>query len=399
MNKEEERPMRQIKRAEFHSAAVSARLTVLVTLLLCIASVPAGAEGPNIVSFDAPGADTNAGDYNGTFASGINNRGAVAGYYIDATNVYHGFVRSSDGMFTTFEAPGADTTTNSFNGTVAAAINDLGEITGNYWDVSGFSHGFLRSPDGTFTTFDVPDAGGYGSTPIALNWEGAVVGYYTDQNYLFHAFVRNPNGAFVMWVGPGSCDTNGSQGCYGSAAFNINGFGVIVGSYADNSGNFVNHSYVRDLAGKLKPFGVPGAGTGSYQGTGCPGCALGFNQFGIVAGIYIDANGVQHGFVRSLDGRFTTFDVPGAGTGSRQGTGCPSDCPTSLNDWGAITGTYIDAGNVYHGYLRNPAGKIVTVDPRGSIFTLSSGINDFGVVTGYYQDANNVYHGFLAVQN
>jgi hypothetical protein len=39
----------------------------------------------------------------------------------------------------------------------------------------------------------------------------------------------------------------------------------------------------------------------------------------------------------------------------------------------------------------------VTVDPVDSIFTLSSGINDFGVVTGYYVDANFVYHGFVAV--
>jgi len=156
---------------------------------------------------------------------------------------------------------------------------------------------------------------------------------------------------------------------------------------------------VRTLNGQLQPFDVPGAGTGSYQGTGCPGCALGFNQFGAVAGTYIDANSMQHGFLRTHDGRFTTFDAPGAGTGGGHGTGCPHDCPTSLNDWGAITGTYIDASNVYHGYLRSPAGKVVTVDPLGSIFTLSSGMNDFGVITGYYQDANNVYHGFFAVQD
>jgi hypothetical protein len=29
---------------------------------------------------------------------------------------------------------------------------------------------------------------------------------------------------------------------------------------------------------------TPGAGTGSYQGTGCPGCARGLNQLGAVAG-------------------------------------------------------------------------------------------------------------------
>ena len=114
-------------------------------------------------------------------------------------------------------------------------------------------------------------------------------------------------------------------------------------------------------------------------------------------GTYIDVNSVQHGFLRSPDGTFTTFDAPGAGTGSYQGTGCPSDCPTSLNDFGAIMGTYIDTNGVLHGYLRSPNGNITTVDPVGSVFTWSSGINDLGAITGYYADVNDVYHGFVAV--
>ena len=106
---------------------------------------------------------------------------------------------------------------------------------------------------------------------------------------------------------------------------------------------------------------------------------------------------MNHGFLRSPDGKFTTFDAPGAGTDSYEGTGCSSDCPVSINDWGAITGTYIDTNYVYHGYLRSPKGKIVTVDPRGSIFTSPAGINDSGTITGYYVDANDVYHGFLRI--
>ena len=170
-----------------------------------------------------------------------------------------------------------------------------------------------------------------------------------------------------------------------------------MGGFEDNSGNFVDHGLIRRPDGTLTTFDVPGAGTGSYQGSGCPGCARGLNQLGVIAGTYIDANSVQHGFLRSPDGKFTTFDAPGAGTGSYEGTGCPSDCPTSLNDWGAITGIYIDTNFVYHGYLRSPEGKIVTVDPVGSIFTFSDGINDLGSITGYYVDANDVYHGFLRI--
>jgi len=58
-------------------------------------------------------------------------------------------------------------------------------------------------------------------------------------------------------------------------------------------------------------------------------------------------------------------------------------------------GIYIDSNSVYHGYLRTPDGKIVTVDPSGSDFTWASGMNNLDAITGYYLDANNVYHGFL----
>jgi hypothetical protein len=380
-----------------HHQELGCRASTIAIPLVFVLAISVHAQAQKIVTFDAPGADTAVGSYNGTLASAINNWGAVAGSYIDANNVYHGFLRSPEGRFTTFEAPGADTTPGSFNGTSPSSINDLGVITGEYFDANGTSHGFLRSPEGRFTTFDVPGVGGYGSTPIAINLEGAVVGYYTDSTYSFHAFLRSPSGKFTTWVGPDACTGNGAEGCFGSGASNVNAFGAIAGGFEDNSGSFVHHGFVQNAQGELKVFNVPGAGTGRYQGTGCPGCALGLNQFGTIAGIYSDVNSVNHGFLRSPRGEITTFDAPGAGTNAYQGTGCFSDCPVSLNDWGAITGVYIDASFVYHGYLRSPWGKIETVDPTGSAGTLPYCINDSGVITGYYIDANNVYHGFLRI--
>jgi hypothetical protein len=353
------------------------------------------AQEARIVTFDAPGADTKPGDNNGTYSGGINAWGAITGSYQDATSLFHGFLRSPEGKFTTFDAPGAGTA--PYNGTSPVSINDLGVITGWYSDANGFNHGFLRSPDGHFTTFDVPGVGGYGSFPVALNLEGATVGYYTDSNDLFHSFLRKPDGTFSTFLGPGQCDTNGSQGCYGSEDSNINAFGLSVGNYMDDTANLVQHGLIRNPNGTLTTFEVPGAGTGMYQGTGCPGCYAGLNQWGTIAGIYTDANTVFHGFVRSPNGKFTTYDAPGAGTGSFQGTGCYSDCPVGLNNEGAIAGIYIDANYVYHGYLRSPAGNIVTVDPVGSIFTFPDGINDLGTIAGYYADANGVYHGFLRI--
>jgi hypothetical protein len=383
--------------ARFCSAGMG-KLTFAIFLTLCTIctiGVPrARAQNTHIISFDAPGADTTAGDGNGTLATGINNWGTIAGTYVDVNDVYHGFLRSADGSFTTFQAPGADTTPGSYNGTVPSGINDLGVIVGNYYDASGVGHGFLRETDGKFTTFDPPGVGGYGTAAVAVNLEGAVAGYYSDSNYIFHAFLRSPGGTFTTWSAPDAC-TDVSPGCTGTAATNLNVFGITVGGYLDNSGNLVHHSFVRSLDGELKVFDVPGAGTGSYQGTGCPGCFLGLNLEGAVAGIYIDDNNVEHGFLRSPDGTLATFDAPGAGTSSYQGTGAGDN--TSLNDFGAITGSYIDTNNVQHGYLRSPNGDITTVDPAGSVYTSSSAIDDLGLITGYYLDANDVYHGFLAV--
>ena len=380
-------------------SAIKGKGAFVLCLALCMLGLgsTASAQKPRIVSFDAPGADLNPGDYNGTYPSGINAWGVIAGSYQSADTVFHGFLRSPGGEFITFQAPGADTTAGSYNGTSPSSINDLNVITGSFYDATGLSHGFLRTPDGKFTTFDVPGAGANGTFPIGLNLEGAVVGYALDSNDLFHAFLRTSDGKIYAFVGPGSCDTGTSTGCYGNEATTINFWGISAGNFMDNSGYFVGHGLIRYPNGTLTTFEAPGAGTGTDQGTSCPGCASGLNQWGAIAGIFSDANSVNHGFLRSPDGKFTTFDAPGAGTGSYQGTGCSSDCPTSLNDSGAIMGTYIDSNFVYHGYLRTPDGKIVTIDPSGSVFTLSSDMNNLGAITGYYLDANNVYHGFLTI--
>lgn len=69
-------------------------------------------------------------------------------------------------------------------------------------------------------------------------------------------------------------------------------------------------------SGKITTFDVPGAGTGTGQGT----VPYGLNPVGNTIGRYVDASNVDHGFLRDPWGRITTFDAPGAGTGAGQGT-------------------------------------------------------------------------------
>ena len=138
-------------------------------------AVAVSAQTPRFITFDAPGAGTGAGQGTGCFAYTdcsvlINDWGAITGYYLDANNVFHGFLRSPQGKFTTFDSPGADTNPGDFNGTLPNAINDAGAITGIYYDVNNVGHGFVRSPEGAFASFDVP-GGSLSTNPIAVTWE------------------------------------------------------------------------------------------------------------------------------------------------------------------------------------------------------------------------------------
>jgi len=342
----------------------------------------------------------------------LDESGAITGYYVDQNYVGHGFVRSPDGTITTFDEPEANTSAYSFAGTFPTGINDAGAIAGEYVDSGGLQHGFLRSPDGRFTTLD--PAGSSLTSVNGLNLEGAVVGWDVNEIggvQVVQSYLRYPDGSFETWTGPGQCETSPSTNtnplCYGGAALGINVFGTVAGLYEDEQG--VLHGLVRGLEGNLTSYDVPGAATapvevapGVYypEGTGCPACSSPINLWGAIAGSYTDSSSVAHGYLRSPGGSTTTFDLPGPG--------CPSDCSVGLNNFGAITGYYSDANQIFHGFLRTAAGKWISFDAPGagtttpgcfvSFFcegTFPVSINDAGVIAGYYVDANGTSHGFL----
>jgi hypothetical protein len=296
-----------------------------------------------ITKFDVPGMGTGAGQ-GVTEVFGMTPMLEITGTYLDANNAYHAFVRSPLGRIIRFACPGAGP-----GGAAAEAVNPGGVISAMYLDANNAWHGCLRFPDGTFADYDPPDAGtGPGQGPyIALfsgiNPQGATTGEYYDANYVWHGYVRDPYGNITEFDAPGA--SNGGTGTLG-----INAAGEIFGWYYD--ANITFHGYVRDSFGKITQFDVPGAGTGQYQGTNACWYTLaygGLNSAGTVTGFYVDANNMYHGFQRTRDGRFDRFSVPGGGTGAWQGT-----MPISISPEGAITGWYIDANNVYHGFLRMP---------------------------------------------
>jgi hypothetical protein len=107
--------------------------------------------------------------------------------------VGHGLL-FADGTLTTFDDPKAGTGNNQ--GTFVFNINPEGAITGQYTDAGNTNHGFVRAPDGKFTTFDAPHAAGgsitAGTRPATINPAGAVTGYYIDKRSVNHGFLWTP---------------------------------------------------------------------------------------------------------------------------------------------------------------------------------------------------------------
>jgi hypothetical protein len=99
-----------------------------------------------------------------------------AGYYKGQASNTYGFMRTQDGTTTTFEAPG------QFGGSnTACGINDVGSIVGLYFDSNTeITYGYLRRADGSMTKFSLP--GSTDTEPQGINNQGVVVGSYYDPN-------------------------------------------------------------------------------------------------------------------------------------------------------------------------------------------------------------------------
>jgi hypothetical protein len=242
-----------------HSRKSTGRLPWAFAICLTLATLGLGLSAntqerkTTFITFDVPGAAPGTTD-----AIFINPAGAIVGFYVDASNLTHSFLRGPDGAFTTFDPPGEIASS-------AFTINPAGAIAGVCRDASNVNHGYLRAPSGTFTTFDAPGAGTgpfQGTFGLNINPAGAISGYYLDASNVFHGFVRTHNGAITT-------------------------------------------------------FDAPGAGTGPFQGTATTS-GDGMNPAGATVGQYLDASNVFHGLVRAPNGTITTIDVPGAGTGAFQ---------------------------------------------------------------------------------
>jgi hypothetical protein len=121
---------------------------------------------------------------------GLNDFGTVVGRFIDASQINHGFVYQN-GAFTIVDAPGASMAqAGAFNGTYLTGINDRGDLTGYFYSGSTATseHGFEIS-NGQFTQIDDP-LGVKGTQVNGINSQGDLVGSYLDAAGVSHGFVK-----------------------------------------------------------------------------------------------------------------------------------------------------------------------------------------------------------------
>jgi probable HAF family extracellular repeat protein len=259
-----------------------------------------------------------------TYVSGFGIQGnIVTGYYADASGNFHGFV-DQRGVVTTVDAP---TSNPALSQTNLNHLNAAGNVGVNYLDDNGVSQSALYN---VYTKSWTPlpgIPGSMGSGANGVNINGTVVGSYTTANPSlgigYHGFTYNGS-SYSTFDAPTSDPVNH----VGTAAYDINNAGQVVGWFTDASGN--DHGFIKNGS--------------SYQIVGIAGGIntqiLGENNLGQLVGTYDDSSGNEHGFLMT-GSIVTTIDYPGS-----SGTAI-----AGIDDAGGLTGSYVDAQGNNQGFF------------------------------------------------
>ena len=133
--------------------------------------------GDLIITF--PGAVNTYGDF-------VNAAGAVVGSYVDADGMFHGFMRHPDGSFTTINVPGMPNLDFLFVNT----ITDLGLIGFRAKAVNDILRSYILLPDGTL--YEVRFPGGVSTVVRNVNQDGSIIGYYDSADGRRLGFLGRP---------------------------------------------------------------------------------------------------------------------------------------------------------------------------------------------------------------
>jgi uncharacterized membrane protein len=288
------------------------------------------------------------------------------------------FPAHADYKYTVIEYPGAVATQ-------LWGINDDGIVVGDaYPDPNGPAIGFVYdSRRNTITT--LPNYTGAESTAaIGINNSGAVVGSAGNLAGTIGSGFILRKGAFTLFDFPGSVHTE---------ARSIGASGLITGDSLDGAGNQIGFIY--DRARNRYTTFLPSIFT-IAQGINGRGDVVGSVHL-LADGAYVGSPEDHYGFVRHRNGVIQLFQVSGGIKTRARG----------ISESGLIVGYYTDSGGAQHGFVarsaRGPDFQLLTIAPGnqldvpGASATYPEGINERGWISGMWIDANGVWHGFIAV--
>lgn len=301
--------------------------------------------------------DVQGSDANSTSPNGINDSRTIVGTYSITQECVHIFCATpygfiwNNGTFTRMTFPGS-------NGTVATAINNSGQIVGNYTTVAltpQKSNGFIYN-GGTFTTLNV--SGAALTQPKGINSSGQVVGYFESPAASPHGFLYNGS-TFTTFDYPGATYTN---------FLSINDSGTITG-VAGIGGTGVCFVYSAGRYTTINTSAYPNyfCNSAAINNSGQIALTLGTRYSGLspLLGL-IDTNGV-----------FTAISIPDSTMNTAAG----------LNNLGDVIG--LENTGLFYGYAAfastNGPATLTSLGPNGATvggptFTLT--VNGSGFVSG-----------------
>jgi uncharacterized membrane protein len=288
------------------------RRTAFLVLLVFVALFTAHAQY-TFTSVDFPGGTL-------TTARGINNHGVIVGAY--RTDPPKHALLIKRGKF----LPLAPTTLIGSTNSEAYKTNDRGDVVGAFISDDGLTHGFLLS-QGVLTTLDFPGANF--TRAFGINQSRVVVGEWAVFDDLGNAIAY---GGFV-WQEGVFTETKFFPGAGVGAPLGINEDGDLVGGWSPDLTSPDLHGFVYS-GGHFVSFDVPFSGASATQPND-------INELGQIVGLYNDADGLNHGFLK-VGESFLAIDFPGAATTTAWG----------INAIGQIVGTHYDyVGAPARGYI------------------------------------------------
>ena len=195
-----------------------------------------------------------------TYFYALDNAGKAAGHYKGTDELYHGVIMQ-DGELTQYDFPGAAQTfiyglsdetgalsgnivdeagvSRAFSGDMPIAfpgavatygdfVNAAGAVVGSYVDADGMPHGFIRHPDGSFTTIDLPKMPNLEFLFVNTITDLGLIGFRAKAvDDVLRSYILLPDGTLYEVRLPGSVST---------VVRNVNQDGSIIGYYDSADG-------------------------------------------------------------------------------------------------------------------------------------------------------------------